>query len=256
MNTQLIRPGLLVALKSSVRGGVRYERTNLATEAENAERWETVKYVADRDELDAASTARNAAVAMVRRACSVTSFGLLCPEQYEAELDAAIVRAQDIADAHNMGAKHTHVAIYVLKGRVAASDEVAAKAIAAEVAELIGRMRDGIDSMDPKAVRDAANKAREMLTTLTEENAQRVEVAIEAARSAAREIVRRVEKKGEQAAAVLADIDRSQIDAARIAFLDLSQPTPTQNVEPSMPAVDVQRIASLDWTDEEVRDGL
>jgi hypothetical protein len=250
MSTQTIRPGILVALKTSVRGGVRYERTQLSVDIDNAERWETTKIVSNPDELAAASKARSDAANMVMRACNRTSFGLLCPERYEAELNAAVVRAQDIVDSFNATARHTHVSIYVLKGRVAASDEVAAKAIAAEVTDLIAAMGKGIDDMDPKSVREAAAKARQMLNVLTEDNAQRVELAIEAARKAARDIVRRIEKKGEEAEAVLADIDRSQIDAARIAFLDMAeaeQPRATQD----LPPVDVQRIASLDWTDEE-----
>lgn len=251
MSTQTIRPGILVALKTSVRGGVRYERTQLSVDIDNAERWETTKIVNNPEELAAASKARSEAANMVMRACNRTSFGLLCPERYEPELDAAIIRAQDIVDQFNQTARYTHVSIYVLKGRVAASDEVAAQAIAAEVTDLITAMGKGIEEMDPKAVRDAAGKARQMLNVLTDENAERVEVAIEAARKAARDIVRRIEKKGEEAAVVLADIDRSQIDAARIAFLDLSQATPAANAEPSMPAVDVQRIAAMDWTDEE-----
>lgn len=256
MNTQMIRPGLLVALKTSVRGGVRYERTTLEVADNNVQRWETTKIVTDPDELKAASKARADAGMMIVRACSRTSFGLMCAEKYEAELDAAMVRAQDIVDLFNQSARYTHITLHVMKGRVAASDEVAARAIASEVTDLIGAMRDGIDKLDPKAVREAAGKARQMLTVLTEENAARVEVAIEAARKAARNIVRRIEKKGEEAEAVLADIDCSQIDSARIAFLDLSQPTYVPAVEPALPAVDVQRMASLDWTDEEVRDGL
>jgi hypothetical protein len=234
---------------------VRYERTTLEVSDNNVERWETTKIVTDPDELKAANKARAEAGMMIVRACSRTSFGLMCAEKYEAELDAAMVRAQDIVDLFNQGARYTHVSLHVMKGRVAASDEVAARAIASEVTELIGAMRDGIDNLDPKAVREAAGKARQMLTVLTEDNAARVEVAIEAARKAARDIVRRIEKKGEEAAVVLADIDRSQIDATRMAFLDMAEPSAT-SAATEMPPVDVQRIASLDWTDEEAGDGL
>lgn len=248
-----IRPGLLVALKSTIRGGVRYEKVDLERDSAT-HKWETTKRVDDPAELEAATKARGDAVNMVTRACNRTSFGLLCPERYEAELDAAIIRAQDIVDAFNQNAKHSQIGLYVLKGRIAGSDEVAARAIGQEVRELIEAMGNGIQAMDAAAVRDAANKARQMLAVLTEDSSERVSAAIEAARKAAREIVRRVEKKGEAAEEVLAELDRSAIDAARIAFLDMSEQPQAQ--QEHMPQIDLQRVASVDWTDEEVRDGL
>lgn len=243
-----IRPGLLVSLKTQVRGGVRYERLDLE-KADSIQKWETTKVVADADELARATKARGMAQAEIVRVCSRTSFGLLCAEKYEPELDAAYRRALNIIEEFNATATHSKVHLWLLKGRVAPSDEVAARAIAEEVRELISAMGDSIERMDAAAVRDAANRARQMMAVLSEGTQESVSKAVEAARRAARDIVRRVEKKGEDADVVLAEIDRSAIDAARIAFIDMAEEQP-QASEP-LPAVQVQRVADLDWLNEE-----
>ena len=252
--TNTIRPGLLVALRSSLSGGVTYVRVDKATEAapEGADvsTWETTRTIADRDEHARASQARSKATAEIRKVCSLTSFGLLCPESLEPELDAAIARARAIAAAHNATAEHTKVSVLAFKGRIASSDEAAARAIGREVSDLIDGMNSAIDRLDVEAIRTAANKARELSSMLSPELSATVGEAVETARRAARQIVKRVEKGAEQAAVVLADIQRGGIQKARIAFLDLTDEAPAAAQEPALPTVDVQRFAGLDVGDE------
>jgi len=241
--TAMIRPGLLVALKSTVHGGVSYQRTDLQKDEKTA-KWETTRVIEDPAEHERATKARGKALAEIRAVCAPTTFGLLCPEENEAELDAAVARAQAIRDEHNASATFTRLDIYVLKGRIASTDEEAARAIGQEVASLVDSMNAGIDRLDAAAIREAANKAKQMASMLSAEKAEAIEGAIEQARKAARQIVKRVEKEGEAAAIVLADIQRGAVEKARIAFLDLSQDEP-RTQEPAMPAVDVQRFAEL-----------
>lgn len=252
MSTTTIRPGLLVALSSSLDGGVTYERVDLdagqTTDGVAAvARWETTRVIADPAEHERASQARSKATAEIRKVCSSTAFGLLCPEASESELDAAVLKARAIVAEHNAGAQHTKIDVRVFKGRVAATDTEAARAIGAEVAFLIAGMNSAIDRLDPKAIREAANKAREMSAMLSPELSAKVGEAIETARKAARVIVKRVEKDGEAAAVVLADIQRGGIEKARIAFLDLDGDAPTLE-SPPLPAVNVQRFSGLDLT--------
>lgn len=221
-----IRPGLLVGLKSTVVGGVSYKRTDLdAGETEDGKavaKWETERVIEDEDEYKAASKCRSKALAAITKVCSSTPFGYLCPEDREGALDAAVASAQALVEAHNAAATHTKIGIYVLKGRVASNDAEAARAITQELAELVARMDAGIKSFDPKEIRAAANRARELSGMLSEEKVAKIDAAIEQARKAARTIVRRIEVEGEQRETVLLDIQRGQIESARIAFLDLS----------------------------------
>lgn len=253
MRTSIIRPGLLVALKSTVSGGVQYKRIDLDAPGEAATgttagdpalvtRWETTRIIDDPAEHERAVKARGKAVGEIRSACSVTTFGLLCPVDREAELDAAVSRARAIVDAHNANATCTRIAIYTIKGRIASTDEEAARSIASEVTALLDTMSRGIDQMDVKAIREAATRAAEMGAMLGNEQVERVTSAVEQARKAARTIVKRIEKKGEDAAAVLQDIQRGEIEKARFAFLDMDTPA----IEISAPVADVGRFADLE----------
>lgn len=251
-NASVIRPGLLVSLKSTIAGGVSYQRINLDADVAgdgdskaDVTRWETKRVIDDKAEHDAAVKCRSAALATIRKVCSVTSFGLLCPASQEGALDAAIVSARRLVDAHNEVATHTRIGVYALKGRVASDDAEAARAITQEVASLVSRMDAGIKAFDPAAVREAADRARELSGMLSEEKQAKIDGAIAQARAAARAIVKRVQKEGEDRSVVLMDIQRGQIESARIAFLDLTggDDAPTEN---PLPAVNQQRFADLD----------
>jgi hypothetical protein len=244
----VIRPGLLVGLKSTVVGGVSYQRIDLDTDqpvAEGAEvsRWETRRVIEDKAEHDKAVRCRSKALATIRRVCSETPFGLLCPADQEGALDAAVAQAIELVNEHNRTATHTRVGVYALKGRVASDDAEAARAITQEIAGLVQQMDAGIQAFDPKAIRDAASRARELSGMLSEEKAAKIDAAIEQARAAARTIVKRIEKDAEDRSVVLLDIQRGQIESARIAFLDLSEAVDSGEI---MPAANVQRFADLD----------
>lgn len=229
MKTNVLKPGLLVSLKTTVRGGVTYSRNDLEPEhkTESGElraRWETVKEIQNPAEFEAATVARNAARSKVLSVCCASSFGLLCPSDKEPALEQAIKDARAIAAAHNAAwIGGASVDVFVLVGRVAQDDAEAARAIGAEVRDMIATMEAGIKQADPAAIREAANKARAIESMLSPELAGSVADAIAEARKAAREIVKRVEKAGESAATVVAQIVTDKLQAARFAFLDLEE---------------------------------
>jgi hypothetical protein len=247
-NASTIRPGLLVSVKSTVAGGVTYQRIDLETDkpvedGQDISRWETRRLIEDKAEHERAVKARSKALAEIRKVCSATSFGLLCPVAQEGALDVAIAAARGMVEAYNETAKHTRVGVYVLKGRVASDDAEAARAITQEIAGLVTAMDAGIKAFDPAAIREAANRARELSSMLSEEKSAKIDAAIEQARKAARMIVKRIETEGEDRAIVMADIQRGQIESARIAFLDLSDDVATVTASP---VVDRERFAGLD----------
>jgi hypothetical protein len=246
--TTLLKPGFLVSLKTTIHGGIHYERTDL--EAETREdgasiaNWETKRVIDDPTEYQKATRARGAAGTAIRKVCTSTAFGLLCPESNKDALEAAIAAAQAIAQAHNTDAASTHVSLYVLRGRIASTDEEAARAIASEVRDLLSAMETGVRNADPVAIREAANRAKQLGTVLDAEQAEKVAEAVDQARKAARTIVKRIEKDGEAAEKVLRDISIASIEAARFSFLDFE--TPEQQAGEALPSVDLQRVASLE----------
>jgi hypothetical protein len=249
--TTVLKPGILVSLKTTVRGGVHYDRTDLPPdEVPNGgavAKWQTTRIIDDPGEHARATKVRTAAAGVVRKICTSTAFGLLCPESLEPELTAAIEEARRLCDEHNASAASTQVRVFVMKGRIASTDEEAARAIASEVSSLLDQMRAGIKEADPAKIREAANRARELGTVLGPEQAEKVTKAIEAARSAARAIVKRVEKAGEDAAQVVQELTVAPIDVARFAFLDMEDGGDgSDKPAEQMPGLNMQRFAELD----------
>ena len=189
-----IRPGLLVSLKTTISGNVRYEKRTI--EPENVRDgkghaiWETEKHVANAAEYDAAKKARADARNAISAVCAHSSFGLICPENNRDKLNEACAKAQSIIDAFNVTATCSHIAVYVLTGRIAADDSEAIKALKAEVRDLLDDMHQGIASRDVKMIRDACNKARALSVMLTDDPKAALEASIEVSRDAARLLVK------------------------------------------------------------------
>lgn len=245
MKASVLKPGFLVSLKTSLRGGVNYRRVDI--EADHADengtrvaKWETTREINNPEEFEAGNLARRQARSTVTAVCCSSSFGLLCPTSKEPELMIAIAQARAIADKHNEQAGDTRVDVFVLIGRIAQDDAEAARALGAEVRELLDDMEAGIKAADPEKIREAANKARDLGGMLSQDVAGKVSAAITEARNAARAIVRRVQKAGETAASVVAECNVSQLTAARFAFLDLEEAKPTESEAPAARGIDLE----------------
>ena len=230
--TTLLKPGYLISLKTVIDGGVQYARKDLpseetATDGADVARWETVRKIDDPDEHKRAVKARGAAASLIRSVCVHTAFGLLCPESRGAELDEAIRSAQAVVDTHNAAAHATLVRIYVLRGRIASSDEEAVRGIAAELRGELEAMQDGIRRVDVEAIREAAKRARQLGAILDEDQAKKVSAAVEAARLAAKLIVKQIETQGAEATRAAAIGMAGPIESARFAFLELEESAQT-----------------------------
>jgi hypothetical protein len=224
MDTSTIRPGLLVSLKTSVTGGAEYvvrdvEAEHVGEDGVLRARWETEKVIVAPDEYKATQAARSRARLAIRKVCSVTSFGMLCPDDSVngGLLDGAVAEARRIVEEHNATTQVTKVHLYVIAGRVLQDDVEAARAINAEVRGLLSAMEEGIRKFDPTAVRDAAARAKDIGRMLSPAAADKIKDAVVAARAAARGIV----KAGEQVAKEI-DLDAiKRITESRTIFLDV-----------------------------------
>ena len=238
INTSTLRPGLLVSLKTSVRGNVSYQRKDIEAEHQTDDgksqaKWETERVITDAAEHDAAIKARTKARVMVTSVCTASAFGLLCPESAGDELEKAIAGARKVADDFNAEAKLTRLSVYVITGRIAQDDVEAVKAINSEVRDLLADMEEGIKNCDVKAIREAASKARSLGSMLSLEAAAKIQIAVDAVRLSARKIV----AAGEQA---IQEVDKQTIamlTEARTQFLDTSE---TKSV--AAPAVQVHAV--------------
>jgi hypothetical protein len=244
---QTLRPAILVALSTQIKGNRRYVTTELEGEHETADgelraRWETLRVVEDPAEHEAAWLTQRKARGAILRVCRRTNFGLMCREDEFDELLSGMAEAQRLADEFNRSAKITHLSINVLPARIAQDDVIAVRAISADIRSLMDDMAVGVQTLDVKAVRDAAGKLRDVSSMLSDDAKKRIGVAVDAARSVARQIV----KAGEDVAVEIDAVVIEKIATARTSFLDLDAPA-----EVATPAANAARVLDLPDEDEE-----
>lgn len=246
LKTSTLRPGLLVSLKTSITGNVRYYKTPLeaATTEDNVEkaRWETERVITEPKEHEAAKQARNKAGSLIRSLCANSTFGLLCPKSSAPELEKAITEARKIAGDFNSTARLSRISLYIITGEINPSDEEAIRAINSEVRDLIAEMADGIDKIDVKRIREAASKARNIGSMLSPDAQARIQIAIDTARATARKIV----AAGESASAEIDTVAIRKIKEQSGAFLDLDEPTEMQAPAAQVAGVDLTPSARED----------
>jgi hypothetical protein len=220
LNETTLRPGLLVGLKTSVKGNVTYSKKELEGDEQGGKvisRWETERVTADAVEQEKATTVRSAARSLISAVCVRSAFGLLCPKAKKDELQAAFTAAGQLVAAFNAESRITKVELNYITGEIAENDEKAIRAIGSEVRDLMEAMQEGLRTLDVKAVRDAASKAKSVSQMLSPEAAAKVQDAVDVARATAREIV----KAGETLAKEIDQQAINRIGELRTAFLDL-----------------------------------
>jgi hypothetical protein len=244
MATLTLKPGYLVSLSVRSSGGVRYERQDLdKTEDEEGKtrvtKWETTKIVADPAEHEAAGKLRSKCRNMISRVCARSAFGLLCPTDKVNALDDAIAEARGMVTAFNGKAKASQLSVYVLKGKIAETDQEAAEAIADELKGLLGEMRNGILMQDVDAIRDAATTALQMGKMLDEQTTRKIGAAVEEARNIASEIRRRLAEEADTVAGYVQEVKLINLSESRFAFLDTDAVGEAPKVEAAVREVEV-----------------
>lgn len=244
MRTVSLRPGLLIALSTRMSGGVEYRRVDLEANTvdtgSRVERWETTKVVADPAEHERAVKIRGKASNLIRGACTRSDFGLLCPSANEAALDARIQEARELVAEFNRNASTISIGVYVLKGRIAESDNEAARAILSEMRELLSAMRQGIRMGDVAAVREAASQAKRVAAMLDEGTQRTIENAVDEAREVARKMTKLEDAGRDAVTSYGASVPFTALDEARFAFLDTEEPAaPVAAAVAEMPELDL-----------------
>lgn len=216
-----IRPGLLVAVKTGIKGNVSYKKTPTEVKAlegggEIAE-WDTERTIKDAKEQEAASKARSKARSLIAAVCSTTDFGYLCPLISKPELEKAIIAARKVCEDFNATSRVTKIRFNAVTGTIAQDDYQAVRALRREVSELLTDMKDGLENLDIATVREAAGRAKQLGQMLSPEAQVRLELAVKQARETAKKIV----AAGEQGAAEIDRATIARLTECRTAFLDL-----------------------------------
>jgi len=218
-----LRPGLMVSVRTSIKGNVSYHVTDLGkratVEGEIAEH-QTERLTRNVEEQERAVKARGAARSMIQTVCAHSDFGLLCPLDKESKLDEAIVAALAIVRDFNDSSEITKITFNVLRGKVEQDDVRAVRAINQEMRDLVDNMADGVQRLDVEAIRNAANKAKSVGQMLSPEAQSKIKDAIDTVRKTARAIV----KAGEGAAVEVDQLALQRLQQSRTAFLDFDVP--------------------------------
>lgn len=243
-----LRPGLLVALNTSVKGGVSYfkrelEDRHVDEDGAERERWETERTVVDPREHEKAGVVRSKARQLIARVCVPSAFGLLCPADRAEKLNAAITEAVTMANEFNRTASVTRVGVYAMVGEFAQDDARAIRSINAELAELVETMETGLRELDVEKVRDAAKRAKPLAQMLTPAANEKIEQAVAQARDYARKIV----KAGESAAIEIDQAVLNNLRTTRGAFLDLSEAAAVEAPAPVGAALDLGEAGSFSY---------
>ena len=218
---RVLRPGILVSLKSKARGNTRYhkrdlEYAHLTENGTQVSRWDTTKTVYDPDEQKEASRVVSSASYLIRKLCIESEHGLLCPVERADELNEAIAEAREMVASFNATSRYTTVEVNVICGQVVADDMNTTRAIFSETEQFMEAMQRGLEELDVKKVRYLMKKAKDVGQMLAPDTSQTVAIAVNAASAACKKIV----KAGNQAAIA---IDQNAIDTiglARNSFLD------------------------------------
>lgn len=234
LSTEILRPSVLVVLRTRIEGAVRYQRTDI--EADHAEgkkrvaKWETTRVIENPEEHAEAIVTRGKVISLIRSTCSVTSaFGLVAPLDRREKLEERLREAREVVAAFNRKARTCSVSFAAIRGEIATTDAEAARAIIGEVGRQVAAMRAAIAAVKPEEIRKAATEAKALAAVLSDQKRDEVGEAVKAARDAAREITRRVVKSGEKAATVLREIDTTALVAASRTFIDLDSATPPES---------------------------
>lgn len=229
--SKVLRPGLLVGLSTAIKGdNVSYDKTVLEEEHIDASgalvgSWQTDKTVIDAAEHERAVKVRSKARNLVTGICGRSDFGYLCPDNKQAELEAAVAEGARICTEFNITASVTEIKFSVLTGRIAADDAAAVRAIKGELNGLLEAMDAGIKSLDVGAVRELAKKTKKLGTMLQPDAQARLETYLKEVRA----VATKMNTAGEQAAAVVDEEVIKALTNARTAFLDLDESAELQD---------------------------
>ena len=192
---QIIRPGYLVSLKTTLIGNISYhkqvlEREHVVEDGSEQARWETKRVIGDRDEHNLGRKMQADARAKITTVCTNTAFGLLCPEEKSNELQQAINEAKQIAAEFNRTARLSRINVYVIVGKIAPERFDVVSAMASEALELLTTIQSGIRNRDAVAIRTAANELRRLSDMFSENGRGKLQEALDAGRGAARKIIK------------------------------------------------------------------
>jgi hypothetical protein len=222
LRVSTIRPGIIVSLKTSISGNVRYyttdiEREHLLENGQTSEaEWNTRRIVLDKAEHERAVKVRSKCRSLITGVCTMGNF-LMCRQDRRDQLEIAIKEAEAMAREFNASASVTRITCLAGLNEVAPDDARWLAIVNSEVRDLLDAMAKGVQNLDPDAIRKAANAAQSVGKVLSAEAQERLQASIDSVRKQARAI-----KKAADVAAITIDATVYRtLEESRAAFLEI-----------------------------------
>lgn len=229
LNRVTLKPSLLIGATISQAGGVVRRQQVTGTERDGdreVKTWEVVRDVADVGQLKLASKTVNRAKNVLRKVCYKTAFGWMCAKDREAALIEGLTKIHAMVDDSNLKLDKCKVFAAFVRGEIVSDDKQAAQAIAKDLTSFFDTLQAAIKSADTKTIRQTVLQMKGMDALLPEGQSLALVKAMNTARKLATKIVVEVEKKGRQIDEVKAELDLTDIDTARAAFIEAEPVAP------------------------------
>lgn len=253
-----IRPGILVAEKVTISGGIHYDKEleeSYFEDERQIRKWRTTAIVDDVSERQKAQMVRSQIYSLTRKVCASTPIGLICSEERSGELAEALREARRKRNEFNSEAKTCYMRTHHALFEVNPDNKQAVEAIVDHVADIANRVDEAITSSEEeviqKAPRSALNgldwkvvlqlpeeekdvlvararasfirkaiaDAKGIETLLPEEASKELKSVVRKSKAIATKICKKMERKRASLQTVLNEVDLSGIRKTRTAFI-------------------------------------
>lgn len=235
-----IKPSVLLGKSISRAAGITYQRT-LLDESEKggteSRRWETLRVIPNVDEFKASGALVAECNRALMKVCVKTAVGLLCSKDNEKALDDTVAEIRSMIETANETYATVRISAAFVKGVIESSDDEAAKAITQDIQGFLANLYDAIEKCDVKKIRQTVLSMKGIDTLLPSVESEKIKAAMMAAKKVAKTIVAEVEKKGREITEVKQEFDLSEIDVARIAFVEIAPTAAAMAAEPPAPDI-------------------
>jgi hypothetical protein len=253
MQRLTLKPSLLVAVSISRSGGVSYAREKLEqTLVGNHEVsvWKTTRDVPDVADVKKADAIASECRRKIAALCYRTAFGWIAPKEKEAELNQAWaeVRAR-VQQANAEELRTCRLTATCVKGEVVTDDHEAAEAILKDIGAFFAEVMEAINACDVKKIRQAVASMKGVDGLLDPAHSAALKAAVKQVKQVASILHKEVEKKGQEIAAVIKQLDLSPIDAAMVMFIETEAPKAaalSPVVEPAVGELEVPEVERPD----------
>lgn len=256
-NCLSLPPAIIVTMTVQSTGEVDYEKLDgnidvledgegVRTSKEVKTTRKTVKNI---DEYNEARQLANKLRGKIKNCCRILHQGTyLCPIKEVRKLDETISEVKERARAFNAKSRSHFVRISILKAQITGDSEVAAKEIAYNIQILLRDMKQALEDCDVKKIKQIASEAKKVIPIVGSKEGSLLAEAIKEARATASMIKTELGEKGKQIQQVREALVLTQVDKARMAFLEYDIPSEMLQAEKSISAA---RFEELETTGNE-----